>query len=126
MAGAAGAAEAVAAGAGALAAGDGAGRGDAAGDARKKAMERVLRCAAQIHGERYYCPDGGRYALSADGKQVVCEHHGSRERPRQAAAPSTGTKSGRLLNKFGGVTASITLTEEGLRAVLSVEYDRKK
>ena len=98
----------------------------AAKGGRKFTMKDVLRCAEEIYGERYSCPDGGHYTLDADGKRVACEHHGLLTEPRQLAAPSTKTRAGRLMKKFGGVTATITLTKEGLRAVLSIEYDRKQ
>ena len=46
----------------------------------------VQRQADRLFAVHFYCPDGGKYELSADGKRVTCSVHGSAEAPRQLAA----------------------------------------
>jgi len=83
----------------------------------------VCRRADMLHGVHFFCPDGGRYELSPDGKQIVCTAHGSAIHPRQMSAPAKGSPMGRLMQEFAGVTAALTFLEDGLHAVVTV--DRK-
>ncbi len=76
-------------------------------------------------GERYldthfFCPDGGRYAWSDDGKHVTCSVHGSASEPRQPAAPSPGSDLGRLLSDFSDMKLTLTFLEDGLHAVVTI------
>jgi hypothetical protein len=81
----------------------------------------ILDHAARVYGTYHACPDGGRYVLSADGKSVVCTVHGSPQDPRQTAAPADSSPTARLMRDFADLTAALTFTPEGLRAVLTIE-----
>ena len=80
----------------------------------------VQRQADRLFGVHFYCPDGGKYELSADGKRVTCSVHGSADAPRQLAAPAAGSPTGRLMSEFGGATAALTFLEDGLHAVVTI------
>ena len=82
---------------------------------------RVHEYAARVYGSYHVCPDGGRYVLAADGKSVVCTVHGSLRDPRQGMAPADDSPTGRLMRDFADLTAGLTFTPEGLRAVLTIE-----
>ncbi len=83
----------------------------------------VLHQADAAHAVHFFCPDGGRYELSPDGRQVVCSQHGSAMSPRQGIAPAAASPMGRLLDQFGGLTMALTFLQDGLHAVVTV--DRK-
>jgi hypothetical protein len=78
----------------------------------------------RIFGERPYCPDGGRYDLSLDGRSCRCDIHGGHDDPKQPAGPTDASSTGRLLKIFSGLTAAIRFEEDGLRVVVTV--DRKE
>jgi Protein of unknown function (DUF1559) len=80
-------------------------------------VERVAR----LYGVRPFCPDGGKYTLSADGKSCQCSVHGDSRDPRQPAAPTENSATARLLKTFGGLRASLTFEQDGLRAVVTLE-----
>jgi hypothetical protein len=82
---------------------------------------RMHDYAARVYGTYHACPDGGRYVLSADGKTVTCTVHGSPQNPRQGMAPADGSPTARLMRDFADLTAALTFTPEGLRAVLTIE-----
>jgi hypothetical protein len=81
----------------------------------------VQQEAERLFGVHFYCPDGGKYELSADGKRVTCSIHGSIDAPRQLSAPAAGSPTGRLLSEFGGATAALTFLEDGLHAVVTIQ-----
>jgi len=83
--------------------------------------ERVHRLADELHAVHFFCPDGGQYVVSADGKQVTCSVHGSAAAPRQLTAPARNSPMGRLIKDFGGLTAELTFLEDGLHAVVTIE-----
>ena len=65
-----------------------------------------------------------RYGTNADVPGgVCCTVHGSAPEPRQQMAPAADSQLDRVLAEFKGLTAALTFTEEGLRAVLRI--DRK-
>ena len=80
-------------------------------------MERVAR----LYSVRPFCPDGGTYTLSADGKACKCSIHGDALDPRQLAAPSPGSATGKLLKSLSGINFTLTFEEDGLRAVATIE-----
>jgi len=92
----------------------------ASGKGEVKAAE-VHREADKLHAVHFFCPDGGKYELSAGGKQVTCSLHGSAAAPRQLAAPSPSSPIGRLLKDFAGATAELTFLEDGLHAVVTIQ-----
>ncbi len=94
-----------------------------AGEGRsEEALGRAaLREADRVQGVHFFCPERGHYLLSADGKACRCSVHGSVSDPRQAAAPSERDATGKLLASLEEVTGTLTLTKEGLRAVVVVE-----
>ena len=81
------------------------------------------RLADQLYGVHFYCPDGGQYALSEDGKTCSCSVHGSARDPRQQRTPDEATGVGKALQQFNGLTATLTFMEDGLHAVVVI--DRK-
>jgi hypothetical protein len=93
-------------------------------DAEKEVEGLLLEQAARLYGgARPYCPEGGRYTLSADGRSCRCSVHGDATVPRQPASPGEDSTSGRAMRSFAGLTATLTFLEDGLRAV--VILDRK-
>jgi hypothetical protein len=76
---------------------------------------------ARLYGVRPFCPDGGKYTLSMDGKSCSCSIHGDRLNPKQPAAPDDNSPTGKLFREFGGLNAALTFEPEGLRAVFVFE-----
>ena len=91
----------------------------------EKAREEVDRQARRIFDSHFFCPDGGRYSLSPDGRSMECDHHGANNAPRQPAEPSKDSQLGQLLNDLGRTTATLTLQEDGLHAVLTIERPKR-
>ena len=82
-------------------------------------LDRVVR----VYGARPFCPDGGKYELSADGRTCRCSVHGVPDDPKQPAGPSAVSSTGRLLQTFGGLNAAIRFEDDGLHVIVTV--DRK-
>lgn len=90
------------------------------------ANEKVLdvwRSADRLYGAHFFCPEGGQYERTADGRGMTCSVHGTALAPKQAAAPAQDQALGKLLSGFGGLEATLTFLEDGLHAV--VKIDRK-
>jgi hypothetical protein len=85
--------------------------------------ESVHRAADELHAAHFYCPEGGKYVVSEDGKRVTCSVHGSAAEPRQPAGLASRSPMGRLLKDFAGLTVELTFLEDGLHAIVTV--DRK-
>jgi hypothetical protein len=83
----------------------------------------VLREAERLHDVRFFCPEGGRYQLTPDGKKCTCAVHGWDREPRQGSAPLADSPSAKLMREFAGMSATLTFREDGLQAVLVI--DRK-
>lgn len=91
-----------------------------------KPSETVLqanRLAEQLLGVHMFCPEGGNFELTPDGKSIACSVHGSALAPRQQAGPSDKSTTARALNSFAGMTVTFSFLEDGLHAVVTV--DRK-
>jgi hypothetical protein len=84
----------------------------------------VRRYADRFHGVHLFCPEGGLYRVSADGRNVTCSIHGSVTDPRQPSQPTTESAPGRLLRELAGATATLKFTSDGLHAVVVI--DRKQ
>ena len=69
----------------------------------------AIRLADAFYGMHFYCPDGGKYEVSPDGKQVSCSVHGTAALPKQRLGPATGSPLDRLLKEFKGLTAATDL-----------------
>jgi hypothetical protein len=80
----------------------------------------LIAAAERYFDTHFFCPDGGQYAWSDDGKQVTCSVHGSASNPRQPAAPSPASDLGRLLSEFSDMTLTLTFLEDGLHAVVNI------
>ena len=94
----------------------------ASGQKEGGALPRDARALAErLYAVRFFCPEGGRYAWTADGKACSCSVHGTAQVPRQQAAPNEASGLGKLLEEFGGLTATLTFLEDGLHAVVVVE-----
>jgi hypothetical protein len=83
--------------------------------------QNVWRLADKFYGTHFFCPEGGHYELAVDGKTVNCSVHGSVLNPRQALTPDENGSMGKLMSTFQGMTAAVTFTDEGLRAVVTVD-----
>lgn len=83
--------------------------------------QRACRQADKIHGTHFFCPEGGIYHLATDGKTMTCSVHGSVLDPHQPTAPSEETGLGSIMKHFKGITTTLTFTEDGLRAVMTIE-----
>jgi hypothetical protein len=81
-------------------------------------MEKIFARAAELTPGRMFCPEGGIYALSPDGKDILCSVHGSPAQPRQPVSTTRPTKE--LLYGTNGVTATLTFMKDGLHAVMTV------
>lgn len=55
---------------------------------------RVHREADALHAVHFFCPDGGKYEVTADGKQVTCSVHGSASAPSATCCPGPGQPAG--------------------------------
>ena len=86
----------------------------------KASADDVQRMAEALHTVRFFCPDGGHYERTPDGKFVTCSIHGSAGAPRQLAAPPAGSVTDRWLKQFTGLTAELTFLEDGLHAVVII------
>jgi len=82
--------------------------------------KEVRAAADKLHAVHFFCPDGGKYVLSPQGKQITCSVHGSAAAPRQLAAPAAKSAMGRLMKEFKGLTAELIFLEDGLHAVVTV------
>ncbi len=78
--------------------------------------------ADRLYGVHFFCPEGGRYLLSPDGKTCRCSVHGTLLEPVQQTEPSD-KGSALALKGLSGLTALLTFRKDGLHAV--VEIDRK-
>jgi hypothetical protein len=96
----------------------------AAAEGNDTKSAEVRRQAEAVHGVHFFCPDGGKYELSADGRQFVCSVHGTAARPQQPAAPGPRSPMGKIMKDFAGATAELIFLEDGLHAVMTIE--RKK
>lgn len=89
----------------------------------KERSDAVIEFADRIQAVHSFCPEGGRYLLSPDGKTIECSVHGSAGKPRQPIAPTEANALGKLMRDFADLTATLTFMPEGLRAVVTI--DRK-
>ena len=95
----------------------------AAGPKGLELDQLVQQYADQLQGQHLFCPEGGRYVVSSDGRTVACSIHGSVLDPRQPSAPTEASAPGQLLRELRGATATLKFTEDGLHAVVVI--DRK-
>ncbi len=79
--------------------------------------------ADRLLAAHLFCPENGKYVLSADGKKCSCSVHGTARAPRQQREPNQTAGLGQMLQQFKGLTASLTFLEDGLHAVIVI--DRK-
>ena len=89
----------------------------------EQAGKEAQRLADELYAVHFFCPEGGKYLLSPDGKTCSCSVHGSARDPRQNIAPNDAAGPGKVLQEFGGLTATLTFMEDGLHAVIII--DRK-
>jgi len=79
--------------------------------------------ADRLFGYHAFCPDGGHYHLTEDGKFVRCTVHGTTFLSKQQLTPNTKAKLGKLSQELKQVTAELTFTKEGLHAVLTIDRE---
>ena len=87
----------------------------------KEYGDALIEFADRILAVHSFCPEGGRYLLSTDGKTIECSAHGSAGSPRQPVAPAEASALGKLMLDFTDLTASLTFLPEGLRAVVTID-----
>lgn len=83
----------------------------------------VWQYADRFQGVHLFCPEGGRYVTSADGRTVSCSIHGSVLDPRQPSQPTAESATSQLLREVAGATATLKFMPDGLHAVVVI--DRK-
>ena len=83
--------------------------------------QEAHKLADKFNAVHFYCPEGGRYELSAKDKQCRCTVHGAPLSPVQPFGPVEGNGPGQLLKSFTGLTVTLTFLEDGLHAVVVVE-----
>ncbi len=93
----------------------------AAGRSADELDAELRRLSARLYGVHFFCPEDGRYAVSADGKTASCAVHGTALAPRQPRAPSDKSDLGKLLREFADMTLALTFMEDGLHAVVTIE-----
>jgi hypothetical protein len=93
----------------------------AAADNNENFNRLIQRQADKIHAVHFFCPEGGQYIVTPDGKSVVCSAHGSVLEPRQPKMPSENTPANSVVKNFTGASAALTFLEDGLHAVLTIE-----
>jgi hypothetical protein len=102
------------------------GRATVKPDKEQRSEEQLGRAACQdadrLYGAHFFCPEGGQYLLSPDGKTCRCSVHGTILDPKQATEPSE-KGSASALKGLSGVTATLTFMKDGLHAVVVI--DRK-
>jgi hypothetical protein len=81
----------------------------------------LLGRVTRVYGARPFCPEGGTYSLGADGRSCRCSVHGGHDDPRQPAAPTDASATGKLMKTFSGMTAVIRFEDDGLRVVVTVD-----
>jgi hypothetical protein len=86
-----------------------------------KLNAEMQRLADRAYGVHFFCPEGGHYVLSADGRSCSCSVHGTPNESRQPLAAQDSAGPGKLLRDFGGLSASLTFLDDGLHAVVIVE-----
>ncbi len=96
-------------------------RAMAASTGGKVDARQVHREADRLHAVHFFCPDGGRYERSPDGKQMICSVHGTAAAPRQRPAPAPNSPMGRLMQEFSGLRAQLIFLDDGLHTVVTVE-----
>jgi hypothetical protein len=79
------------------------------------------QAADRLQGVHSFCPEGGDYLLTADGRAARCSIHGTAATPRQPAAPNPNSSLDKLMRDLKRATATLEFTEDGLRAVVSIE-----
>ncbi|QEG42616.1 DUF1559 family PulG-like putative transporter [Roseimaritima ulvae] len=93
------------------------------GDEHGEQQHAMEALAAKVYDTHYFCPAGGRYVPTADGKRVVCTEHGSALAPRQPVRLGEHTALGEFMKEFELLTMTLTFLEDGLHAVVTI--DRK-
>jgi len=86
-------------------------------------QKQLADMAGQVMDVEFYCPEGGHYDVTPDGRAVRCSVHGSPADSYQSDRPAEGSEVARLMRNLNQFTASLTIQRDGLFACL--EIDRK-
>ena len=85
------------------------------------AQPPLMDLASRVYGTHFTCPEEGEYQAFPEARSVQCSVHGTTSAPRQPAKPAPKSDLGRLLRHLKGLTATLTFTGEGLRAVVEIQ-----
>jgi hypothetical protein len=85
--------------------------------------EELAGYTARLYDVHHFCPDGGEYHLTADGRTVACSVHNTMQSPVQTATPAESSELGRLTRELRDVRVSLTFLEDGLHAVATIERE---
>ena len=77
--------------------------------------------AERVYDVQYYCPDGGVYLPTDDGRSVACSIHGTMQHPKQPDRPASDSALGRQLAQFRDLSVRLTFLEDGLHAVVTLQ-----
>jgi hypothetical protein len=91
---------------------------------RQVTPKQLAKTAAGIYGGIHFCPCGGHYMKTKDGR-IVCSVHGDAVHPRQPAVNAPNGASLKMLNSFSEIRVALTFLEDGLHAVLEIDRTAK-
>ncbi len=97
----------------------------ARGGSGKGVPEELDRLAQRVHDAHFFCPEGGRYEIGADGWQVTCSVHGSAMHPKQPAAPLEASEQAKATAELADLWIALKFLEDGLHAVVTIEKTAK-
>ena len=83
-------------------------------------LEDVQQVSEAKYGVRYYCPDGGRYAVDESGGQVACSIHGNRQHSKQHAEMEATSSFARFEQSVEQILAALRFQEEALMVTVNI------
>jgi len=95
-----------------------------AGPRNGRAISSILADAGRSLGYQPFCPEGGHYVISEDGKTVACSIHGAALEPAQPAQPAEQSTPAKILHQFSGLTISLNFLSDGLHAVVAIRKQK--
>ena len=93
---------------------------------RRPTAEEVVREHTALFGRRPFCPEGGTYVVSEDGKSVECTVHGGLDESLQPPKPSDDCVQMRRLRATRSIQVRLLLLEDGLHTFIDVEKAKRR